>query len=65
MSDYVKDAKRIIEETTNTRVNWSGLCLWIEDVPEPSHHAPALLGFGCRWSAKRKQWYLRIEENTL
>ena len=62
MSDYVMDAKRVIEETTHTRANWSGLCLWIDEVARTSSLAPVLLGFGCRWSQKRKQWYWRHEE---
>lgn len=62
MSDYVRSAKSAIEETTGTRANWSGLCLWIEEVPKASNLAPILIGFGCRWSQKRQQWYWRHEE---
>lgn len=63
MSDYVRDAQRVIESTTGTRANWSGLCLWVEDVPKDSGLAPTLLGLGCRWSQKRRQWYWRHEES--
>lgn len=62
MSNYVKNAKRAIEEVTKTRVNWSGLCLWIEEISKTSDLSPILIGLGCRWSQKRQQWYLRIEE---
>lgn len=64
MSNYVKDAKRVLDEITGTDSAWSGLCLWIPSIERTSELAPTLLGLGCRWSAKRGQWYWRYVENA-
>lgn len=63
MSDYVKDAKRVIDEITGSTSRWSGLCIWIDNITETSDIAPALMKLGCRFSKKRNQWYWRYVEN--